>query len=311
MREPYPEIKPYRTGFADAGGAHRIYFEESGNPNGKPAMVLHGGPGSGCSDGNRRYFDPEAYRIILMDQRNCGRSLPHACEHNIDLSENTTHHLVNDLELVRKELGVEQWLIQGASWGSVLALVYAERFPERVSDLILLSIGTGRRSETDLMTTGLGRIFPEAWEEFASFAGSAERIIDRYAALLFDPDPAVCATAARHWCDWETAILPTTPGPSPRFEDPGFRLAFARIVTHYWRNGLWLEEGQVLRDAERLRGISGVILQGRLDLSNLSGSPWELAEKWGAELLFIESAGHEGNQEFRERLLDALDAARP
>jgi proline iminopeptidase len=208
-------------------------------------------------------------------------------------------------------LGIERWLVKGASWGSVLALAYAESFPERVSELILISMGTGRRMETDLLTVGLSPLFPEAWDRFSSFANQAtkgETLIEKYHRLLFDDDPSVRKHAAREWCAWETAILPTAKAPSPRFESAEFRLAFARIVTHYWINGSWLEEGQLLANASRLASIPGVILQGRLDLSNLSGSPWQLAARWPAgELIFIEDAGHEGNKTFSEVLLEATD----
>jgi proline iminopeptidase len=310
-REPYPEIEPYQTGYLDVGSGHRIYWEECGNPDGKPAVVLHGGPGSGCTPGNRGYFDPARYRIVIFDQRNAGRSLPYAGEPHVDLSQNTTQNLVQDMEALRESLGIERWLVKGASWGSVLGLVYAEAHPDRVSELLLISMGVGRRSETDLMTTGFAPLFPEAWRRFSEFAATApegDGVIDRYHRLLFDADPSVREEAARRWCEWEMAILPTASGPSPRFESPTYRLAFARIVTHYWRSGSWLEEGEILAKADRLAGIPGAILQGRLDLSNLSGSPWELANRWpGSELVFIEDSGHEGSQQFRDVLLSFTD----
>ncbi len=306
-RDPFPEIEPHASGWLAVGGGHEIYWEECGNPAGKPVLIVHGGPGSGCSPGNRRYYDPAIWRIILFDQRNCGRSRPHASDPDIDLSANTTWHLVEDMEALRCHLGVEKWLLQGASWGATLALAYAETHPARVSAMILLSATSGRRSETDLLTYGIGRIFPDAWERlssFANWAGANLPITDAYARLLFDPDPSVREEAARRWCDWEAAILPTASAPSPRFDSAEFRLAFARLVTHYWSHGSWLEEGQLLRGAGKLGGIPGAILQGRLDLGNLTGTPWELAAAWsGCQLEFVEECGHEGGKSFNEALL--------
>ena len=304
----FPEIEPYASGHLDVGEGHSIYWETCGNPRGKPVVVLHGGPGSGCTTNNRRYFDPAVYRIVLFDQRNCGRSKPHASELTVDLSANTTWHLVKDIERLRDYLGIERWLVKGASWGSVLALAYAEAHPPRLTEMILVGAAAGRRSETDLLTYGLGRMFPRAWGRFAGFANRTpgeDHIIAKYNRLLFDSDPKVAEEAARHWIEWETAILPTAQTISPRFESPEYRLAFARLVTHYWSNGSWLDEGQLVRNADKLAGIPGVILQGRLDLGNLSGTPWELAGAWlGSELIFIEDSGHEGSKTYSEALLD-------
>ncbi|HEY3782098.1 MAG TPA: prolyl aminopeptidase [Fimbriimonadaceae bacterium] len=306
---PYPPIEPFNSGFLETGDGHRVYWEECGNPDGIPALILHGGPGSGCTPNQRRNFDPTKYRIVLFDQRNCGRSLPHASEADVDLSSNTTHHLIQDIETLRRQLKVDKWLIWGASWGSVLALAYAEQHPEHVSGLILMVMGTGRRMETRLMTEGFAPLFPEAWSQFSKFTERAKTegsIIERYNELFFDSDPAIRFQAAQNWCDWETAIVPTGK-PSPRFESPEYRLCFARIVTHYWKYGSWLEENQILNNADKLVGIPGFILQGRLDLSNLSGSPWELVARWpDCELEFFES-GHEGNQAMIDRLIAVTD----
>lgn len=292
----YPEIEPYDHGMLDVGDGNLVYWEQCGNPGGKPVVVLHGGPGSGCTAGARRNFDPRAYRIILFDQRGCGRSRPHASDPGIDLSTNTTWHLIADMERLRTLLGVERWLLSGASWGSVLALAYAQRYPERVSELLLAGVATGRRSETDLLTRGLGRIFPQAWERFVAGIPAADRdgdVCAAYHRLLFDADPAVRDKASRDWCDWEEAIVPSNPDHHPRFDPPGYRLAFARLVTHYWSHGSWLEEGILLRQAHRLAGIPGVIVQGDLDLSNLSGTAWELAGAWPeCELMIVGDTGH-------------------
>lgn len=311
MADTYPEIEPHEHGMLAVGDGNLVYWEVCGNPHGKPAVVLHGGPGSGCFAGMRRYFDPAAYRIVLFDQRGCGRSTPHASEPNTDLGKNTTEHLLADLELLRQHLGIDRWLVFGGSWGAVLGLAYAERHPERVSEMVLTGVATGRREETDLLTRGLGRLFPEAWARFRDGVPAADRdgdLGDAYARLLNHPDPAVRTKAARDWCDWETAMLPTSP-PNPRYERPEFRMAFARIVTHYWSHGSWLEEGIVLREAGALAGIPGVIVQGRLDLGNLLGTPWELAHAWpGSELVIVDDAGHSsGDPGMTEMLVAATD----
>lgn len=308
----YPEIEPYDHGLLEAGDGQRVYWEVCGNPQGKPAVVLHGGPGSGCTTGVRRYFDPAAYRVVLFDQRGCGRSTPHASDPGTDLSTNTTEHLLADMELLRQLLGIDRWLLFGGSWGCVLALVYAERYPERVSQLVLTGAATGRRAETDLLTRGLGRLFPEAWARYCAGVPERDRdgdLADAYHRRLSDPDPAVREQAARDWCDWEEAIVPTSPRPNPRYERPAFRMAFARIVTHYWRHGSWLEEGAVLRNAGHLAGIPGVIIQGALDLGNLLGTPWQLAHAWpGSELLLVDDAGHNaGDPGIAETLVAATD----
>ncbi len=310
MAGRYPEIEPYEHGMLDVGDGNHLYWEVCGNPGGKPAVVLHGGPGAGCRPGMRRFFDPSAYRIVMFDQRGCGRSVPHASDPDTDLGVNTTDHLVGDLERLREHLGVERWLVFGGSWGSILGLVYAERHPDRVSALVLTGVCTGRRAETDLLTRGLGRVFPQAWARFRDAVPAADRdgdLADAYQRLLSDADPAVRAKAARDWCDWETAIVPTSP-PNPRFDDPVFRLAFARIVTHYFRHGSWLDEGAVLRDAAALAGIPGVVVQGVLDLSNLAGTPWQLAAAWPAcELHVVDGAGHDTGDEVSALLVAATD----
>jgi proline iminopeptidase len=297
MADLYPEIEPYERGMLDVGDGNLIYWEVCGNPRGKPAVVLHGGPGSGCTPGVRRYFDPSAYRVVLFDQRGCGRSTPHASDPRIDLSTNTTEHLLVDMERLRRHLDIDRWLVFGGSWGSVLGLAYAERYPQLVSELVLTGAATGRRSETDLLTRGLGQLFPVPWARFRDAVPVESRggdLAEAYGRLLNDPDPAVRTQAARDWCDWEMAIEPPSRQPNPRYQRPEFRMAFARIVTHYWRHGSWLEEGILLKQAGRLAGIPGVIVQGSLDLGNLLGTPWQLAHAWpGSELIVVDDAGHD------------------
>jgi proline iminopeptidase len=305
----YPELEPYDHGMLDVGDGNRLYWETCGNPDGKPAVVLHGGPGSGCTANLRRYFDPAAYRIVVFDQRQCGRSTPHASDPTTDLSSNTTEHLLGDLETLREHLGIDRWLVFGGSWGSVLGLCYAERHPERVSEMVLMGIATGRRSETDLLTRGLAPLFPDAWARFRDAVPETDRdgdLADAYHKLLSDPDPEVRAKAASDWCAWEDAIIPVSTGHS-RFDDPDYRMAFARIVTHYFRTGSWLDEGVVLRDAHRLADIPGILVEGSLDLGNLIGTPWELAHAWpGSELILLADAGHETST---ASMVDTLVAA--
>lgn len=239
----YPEIEPYERGMLDVGDGHRVYWETCGDPGGKPAVVLHGGPGSGCTPWHRRAFDPNAYRVVLFDQRNCGRSTPHASEPDVDLSTNTTPHLIEDLERLRRHLGVDRWLVWGGSWGSVLALAYAERHPDRVTEMVLWGAAAGLRREWDrLFRGGLAPSFPDQWRRLVEAVPPGRRnddVVEAYAALLFDPDPEVRRRAAYEWCLWESAHpgWPPTTELYERFRDPAFALAFARLVTHYARHG--------------------------------------------------------------------------
>jgi proline iminopeptidase len=309
MRDRYPEIEPDASGLLDVGDGHQVYWETCGNPEGVPALVLHGGPGSGCGPGIRRYFDPDRYRVVLFDQRGCGRSLPFAGDPVADLTANTTGHLLADIERLRTHLGIERWLLFGGSWGCVLGLTYAERHPEQVSAIVMMGIATGRRAESDLLSRGLGRVFPGAWARFRDHVPAAERDGDlaaAYARLLADPDPAVHQAAADEWCRWEDAPEPGTPGHSD--EDPRWRLAFARLVTHYWSHGSWLEDGEVIRNAGRLAGIPGVLVQGTLDLGNLIGTPWELAAAWpGVELRMVDAAHETRSSAMVDALIEATD----
>ncbi|MFD7401282.1 prolyl aminopeptidase [Streptomyces sp. NPDC059866] len=312
----YPEIEPYDHGMLDVGDDNRIYWETCGNPDGKPAVMLHGGPGSGCSPSFRRYFDPAAYRIVLLDQRGCGRSTPPASAYDTDMSVNTTPHIIADLELLRRHLGIERWLVWGVSWGSVLGLRYAQTHPGAVSELVLTGVATGSNAEVALMTRGLGRIFPEAFERFVGELPVAERdgnLAAAYNRLLESPDPAVRERAARAWTDWETAIIPAPPRSVERYEDPAFRMGFARTVTHYWGNDHLLGEGVddevVLREAHLLKGIPGTLVQGGLDFGNLLGIVWRLHHAWpDSELVVVDEVGHNaGAPGMTEVLVAATD----
>jgi proline iminopeptidase len=296
----HPPIEPYQSGMLDVGDGHALYWEVCGNPEGKPAVVLHGGPGSGCSPWMRRYFDPARYRIVLFDQRNAGRSTPPATGPSVDLSTNTTPHLVADVERLREHLGIERWLVWGGSWGVTLAFAYAEQHPDRVSELVLGAVTNGDRRETDWITRDMGRVFPREWERFRDGVPPADRDGDlsaAYSRLLHRADPAVRAKAAQDWCDWEDTHVSLAPDHQPRLSvaDPAFQLAFARIVTHYWANGCFLDDGQLLREAGRLAGIPGVMVHGRFDVSGPLDTAWAMHRAWpDSELVVIGDAGHFG-----------------
>jgi proline iminopeptidase len=309
----YQAVDPYDSGMLDVGDGHRMYWELCGNPEGKPALAVHGGPGSGCGPWWRRYFDPERYRLVLFDQRNCGRSLPSAADPQVDLTTNTTAQLIADMELLRQELRIERWLLLGGSWGSTLSLAYAQAHPERVSELVLFSVVATSSREVEWVTRSMGRVFPQEWERFRDHVPEADRDGDLAAAynrLLHDPDPAVREAAAREWCRWEDTHVSTVPGhrPDTRFEDPEFRMVFARLVTHYWANAAWLDDSLVA-GAGRLTGIPGVLVQGRLDISGPADIAYQLTKVWpDAELQIIGGAGHgTAHSDTTEALVAALD----
>lgn len=311
----YPDIEPYEYGMLDVGDGQQIYWEACGNPRGRPALVLHGGPGSGCSRNMRRPFDPDAYRVILFDQRQCGRSIPHAGDPSTDLSVNTTEHLLADIEVLRAHTGVERWLIFGGSWGCTLALAYAERHPDLVSALVLSGITTTRRSEIDWLYRRVAPLYPEQYARFIAGArGQGDDIVEAYRRLLAHPDAAVREQAARDWCEWENGLVSIDPNaqtPARRLA-PEFQMAFARIVTHYFSNAAWLEEGELLRDAGALQGIPGVMIQGRFDVNAPLVTAWELSRVWlESELVVVENAGHSGaDPGMTEALVAALDRFR-
>lgn len=314
MHDPrFPPIEPYDHGMLDVGDGHWVYWECCGNPSGKPALYLHGGPGSGFSPGQRRFFDPQAYRIILFDQRGSGRSTPPASAPDADLRTNTTAHLIADIESLRRLHGVERWTVLGLSWGTTLGLAYAQAHPRRVDALVLALVTTTSRREVEWITRGVGRIFPREWNAFATAVPTTLRhlpLADAYAALLSDADPAVREHAARAWCAWEDAHVSLTPDhvPNPRFDDPEFRLRFARLVTHYWRHAAFLDDDQLLRDAAVLNGIPGVLIHGRYDVSSPLDTAWHLSRRWStSELVVLDDAGHGGGNSFLDAIVGALN----
>ena len=309
MRDLYPEIEPLETGMLDVGDGQHIYWEVSGNREGKPVVFLHGGPGAGTTPEHRRLFDPARYRIVLFDQRGCGFSIPHASEPDADLSANTTWHLVADMERLRKHLGIDRWQVFGGSWGSALALAYAQTHPERVTELVLRGIFTLRRQELDwFYEGGASAVYPDLWEDFIAPVPLLERthLIEAYSRLLKDPDVEVHRPAAIAWSRWESSTLTLLPQAETiaRFTDPEYATAFARIENHYFRHGGWWEEGQLIRDATRLAGIPAVIVQGRYDMCTPAMTAWDLHQAWPeAEFHLIADAGHAFDE---PGILDAL-----
>ncbi|MBN9168243.1 MAG: prolyl aminopeptidase [Myxococcales bacterium 68-20] len=300
QRVLYPDIEPYRTGRLQVGGAHEIYFEESGNPNGKPVVFLHGGPGGGTEPKHRRYFDPKAYRIVLFDQRGCGRSTPFA-----SLEDNTTWDLVADIEKLRTHLEIERWQVFGGSWGSTLALAYAETHPERVTELVLRGIFLLRREEIRwFYQEGASWVFPDAWHDYNAHIPEAERgdLLRAYYARLTCPDPEVQRAAAKVWSVWEgrTSCLIPNPELIARTAGDDFSLAFARIESHYFVNDGWLTSGRQLlapANVDKLRKIPGVIVQGRYDVVCPAKSAWDLHVAWPeADFRIVPDAGHAASE---------------
>ncbi|WP_370308085.1 prolyl aminopeptidase [Sphingobium abikonense] len=304
MRTLYPPIEPYASGHLDVGDGHHAYWERCGTPGAKPAVFLHGGPGGGFSPDHRRLFDPARYDLLLFDQRGCGRSTPHA-----SLEANSTWHLVADIERLRAMAGVDQWLVFGGSWGSTLALAYAQTHPARVSELVLRGIFTIRQAEIDwYYQEGASRIYPDKWERFIAPVPEAERgaMVAAYRRLLTGDDPATRIVAARAWSVWEGETVRLLPDPalSAVHDADDFALAFARIENHYFVHRGWLDEGQLIANAALLHDIPGVIIHGRYDMACPAETAWALYKAWPqAHFELIEGAGHAYNE---PGILDAL-----
>ena len=306
----YPQIEPYRRFKLPVDDTHELYVEMCGNPEGKPALVLHGGPGAGCSPFMRRFFDPKRYKIILYDQRGAGKSTPTA-----SLQDNTTWDLVEDIERIRAHLDIRNWLIFGGSWGSTLGLLYAQRYPDRVTDIVLRGVFTMSASELDwFYAGGAARFFPEAWADFVDPIPQEERddLIGAYYRRLTDADDAVQIRFARPWVRWEnaTAVLRPARGSPP--VNGAYARAFARIESHYFKNRGWLDaDDQVLRDMPRIADIPGTIVQGRYDVICPPHTAVSVAEAWpGSELVLINDAGHALSEPgITSALIEATDRA--
>lgn len=299
----FPEIQPYRHGFIEPDGVNRVYWEESGNPAGIPVLFLHGGPGSGTSPLQRRFFDPEHYRIVLFDQRGCGQSTPYA-----GLHDNTTPHLIADIEQLRQALEIEKWLIFGGSWGSTLALAYGEAHPEACLGFVLRGIFLCRRSEIDWFIYGMQSLFPEQWREFAALIPVEERsnLLAAYHARLVDPDPAVHMPAARAWAHYEAACSTLLPNESlvHSFESDAVALSLARIEAHYFMHDIFLPENSLLEDLHKIRHLPAVIVQGRYDAVCPIITADELARAWPEA--FYEVIADAGHSAFEPGIAHAL-----
>jgi len=294
----FPEIEPYRSGWLRVSDRHDIYYEECGNPTGKAAVWVHGGPGGGCNASMRRFHDPAKYRIVLFDQRGCGRSTPHA-----SLDENTTWDLVADMERLRAHLGINRWQLCGGSWGSTLSLAYAEKHPERVTELVLRGIFLLRRAELDwFYQEGTSWLFPDAFDAYLAPIPLAERsdMIAAYHRRLTSDDPAVRLAAARAWSIWEGTTLSLFHDPArvQHFSADFYALAFARIECHYFMNrGFFRSDNQLLEDAGRIAHLPGTIIHGRYDVVTPLKNAWELAKAWPkAELRIVPDSGHAASE---------------
>lgn len=303
LRTLYPAIEPSDHGMLPVGDGHEIYWEVCGNPEGKPAVFLHGGPGGGLADDYRRYFDPEQYRVVLFEQRGCGRSTPHASDPQADMSTNTTWHLVADIERLREHLGIDSWLVFGGSWGSTLALAYAQTHTARVTELVLRGIFTLRKTEIDwFYQDGASHIFPDVWEEYLAVIPEAERgdLVAAYSRRLADPDPAVHVPAGVAWTVWERSTLRLVPSEQAIAEaraDTAAAVAFARIENHFFSHGGWFEDGQLIANAGTLADVPGVIVQGRYDVCTPARTAWDLHRAWPeAALEMIGDAGHASSE---------------
>ncbi len=315
MASLYPELEADASGRLDVGDGHSMYWETCGNPLGKPALVLHGGPGSGCAPWQRQLFDPGRYRVVLFDQRNCGRSTPHASIPDVDLSTNTTHHLLADIEQLRESLAIDRWLVLGGSWGSTLALAYAEAHPVRVTELVLHGVTAGLHREFEtVFRGGLADLFPAQWrrlrEAVLADPEADGDVLEATHQLLFDPDPSVRADAAYEWCLWESATpeWPPTSQLQTRFRDPDYALAFARIVTHYARHYAWLDDGVLLDGFMRIVSKPMMLIDGRHDPQSTATAE-ELSRRLPlATHIVVDDGGHSaGNEGIATELVRVTD----
>jgi proline iminopeptidase len=313
----FPLSEPFDSGLLAVGDGDRVYYEQVGNPEGIPVLFVHGGPGSGCSVSTRGAMDPQRFRSILFDQRNCGRSLPHASDPSVDLSANTTQHLVADMELLREHVGVEKWMLRGASWGSSLILAYAQQHPDRVTGAVIPDVTTTSHEGIAWLYEGVGRFFPEAQERFREYIPAAERgedvfdLLKAYSLLMAHPDAEVRARTAQEWLTWEDAVISMEPNGTPGSysnQPDDAKLAFVSICAHYFGNHAFLEEDQLLRGAGKLAGIPGILVHGRHDLGGPLKTAWDLAKAWpGCELVIVEDSGHTGSEAFTRAIWRAVD----
>lgn len=300
-------------GLLDVGDGNRVYWETRGNPNGRPVLIVHGGPGSGSSREADKMFDPNSFHVVLFDQRGCGNSVPSAADPTTDMAHNTTAHLLADMEALRTHLGIDRWLLYGGSWGSTLILAYAQRHSHRVAGIVLVGVTMTRPQEISWLYSGLRLLLPVQWERFRAGVPAEYRdgdLVEAYRRLMESPDEAVREKAARDWCAWEDAAITHEIRGNPGHYSARphkAQLAFVRICTHYFAHAAWLDDDQLLRDAHRLAGIPGVLIHGRLDLAAPLRTAWELAQAWPqADLRIVENSGHTGSLQMLAAVQDAI-----
>ncbi|MBM3565462.1 MAG: prolyl aminopeptidase [Alphaproteobacteria bacterium] len=307
-RDFYPRIEPFAQGLLDLDGLHHMFWEQSGNPDGVPVLFLHGGPGAGASPVHRRFFDPAFWRIVIFDQRGAGRSAPYA-----EIRDNTTGHLLGDIEKLRRHLGIERWLVFGGSWGALLALAYGIRHPERCLGFVLRGVFLGRDFELDWFLHGIRTVFPEAWRAFAEYIPQTEQgdLLAAYHRRLTDPDPAVHLPAARAWSRYETRCSYLTPPPGGDDGAAG-ALALARLEAHYFANRMFLPDNHILANLDRVAALPAAIIQGRYDMICPAITADELAANWpGARYVVVPDAGHSAMEPpIRSALIEAALAMR-
>jgi proline iminopeptidase len=307
----FPPIDPYGTGMLRLDDRHSMYWEQSGNPRGVPVLFLHGGPGAGATPAHRRFFDPYHYRVVVFDQRGAGRSTPHG-----EIVANTTPILVGDIERLRAHLGIDRWHVFGGSWGSTLALAYAQSHPDRVRSLALRGIFLGRKAEIDWFLYGIGNVFPEAWRAFSHFLPEPERgdLLASYWARLIDPDPAAHLPAARAWSAFEGSCSTLLPSAETvqAFSEDRMALGLARIEAHFFRNGLFLPDGSLLAGVAKIRDIPATIVQGRYDMVCPIATADLLAQAWPeARYVVVPDAGHSAMEPgIRSQLVAAMERAK-
>jgi len=297
MQPLYPPIKPNKSEFLNVGDNHEIYIEECGDPHGIPVVVVHSGPGEGCSAYHRRFFDPTLYRIILFDQRGTGRSKPHA-----ELKNNTTQHLIADIEAIRQHLNIDTWALFGGAWGSALSLLYAQQYPQHISGLILHSIFLARKSDIDwFYKKGANLIFPDDWNQFTESLSDEEKQnpLESYYKRLCEKDEITRMSCAKSWSLWQARCATLQPHQSviDNYRDPRFAVGLATIETHYLMNQLFIEEGEVFKDIDKIKNIRGYIIHGRYDIVTPLENAWTLHQQWpNAELYIVREAGHSAKE---------------
>lgn len=311
-------IDPFATGMLPVTDGNKIYWETSGNPNGKPSLYLHGGPGGGITSEYRRHFDPELFLIVSFEQRGCGRSRPKASDPGVNLLTNTTQILIDDIEKLRTHLNISDWLIIGFSWGTTLALAYAQAHPNKVTAMVLAAVTMTTSAEVEWITEHLQRIFPREWNKFATAVQPepGERIIDAYYRKIQDSDQQIRIKTALAWCEWEDVHLSLDPkhSPNPRFQDPEFCLLFSTLVTHYWKNSAFLGNQNLLEKITRIIHLPCILIHGRLDISSPLITAWNLHQSWpGSELVIVDHEGHRGEMMTDEvsRAITKMATSRP